>query len=118
MASGHKPAGGLHSKNVVHPGVRTGSGSHSTRPSGTAQIGTMYGDHVTDKSETSRYSGERLHNPERNFQPVKFGNEVALNVGKGGPGVGREVMRSGGQGCHGPVAGSPRPAGRGILNNE
>jgi hypothetical protein len=76
----------------------------------------MYGTHVTDRRE-SDYRGERLHN-DRNFQPVKFGNEVALNVGKGGPGAGREVMPCGGQGQHGDVAGTRRPQGRGILNNE
>jgi hypothetical protein len=82
-----------------------------------AQIGNAWGNHATHEGRTD-YTGERLHN-DRNFQPVKFGNEVALNVGKGGPGAGREVMPSGGQGCHGAVnPGQPRPAGRGILTNE
>jgi hypothetical protein len=31
---------------------------------------------------------------------VPLGNAVALNVGKGGPGTGREVLRCGTQGCH------------------
>jgi hypothetical protein len=33
-----------------------------------------------------------------------------LNVGGGGPGKGREVMRTGTQGCHGaPAKGDPTP---------
>jgi hypothetical protein len=79
-------------------------------------FGQMQGDHITNKDSTG-YTGERLHG-DRSFQPVKFGNEVALNVGKGGPGTGREVLPCGGQGTHGPVAGTRRPVGRGILNNE
>jgi len=108
--------GGYGSRPHVEKSVKTGTGSRSARPAGVANIGLMYGTHVTDRRE-SDFRGERLHN-DRNFQPVKFGNEVALNVGKGGPGAGREVMPCGGQGQHGDVAGTRRPAGRGILNNE
>jgi hypothetical protein len=35
---------------------------------------------------------------------TRLGNEVALNVGGGGPGTGRTVHATGGQGTHGPVA--------------
>src|SRR5262249_8880869 len=111
--------GGPNSKNVVRPNVRTGTGSRSTRPAGVAQIGQSQGDHVTTHGgSATSYKGERLHNPERNFQPVKFGNEVALNVGKGGCGTGRTIYRTGTQSQHGNVAGTPRPQGRDILNNE
>jgi hypothetical protein len=72
-------------------------------------LGNMQGSHIT-RGEESGYRGERLHN-DRNFQPTRFGNEVALNVGKGGPGTGRTLYgQSGSQGCHGqPAAGNPRP---------
>ena len=113
----HQPGGGPSSKNVVRPNVRTGSGSRSTRPAGVAQIGNLVGDHVTNKGSTG-YTGERLHNPERNFLPVKFGNEVALNVGKGGCGTGRTIYSTGSQSQHGNVAGTSRPQGRDILSNE
>jgi len=115
--SGHRPGGGIASKQHVQTSVRTGGGSHSTRPGGVGQIGAMQGSHVTRHSD-SDYRGERLHNPAKDFQPVKFGNEVALNVGKGGCGTGRTIHATGSQGQHGQVAGSPRPAGRGILTNE
>jgi hypothetical protein len=108
MAKRSNAGGGYGSSVVVQPPVKTGSGSRSARPAGVAQIGNAWGDHVTNQGKTN-YSGERLHN-DRSFQPVKFGNEVALNVGGGGPGKGRTVMPSGQQATHGPVApGSPRP---------
>jgi hypothetical protein len=70
----------------------------------------MQGDHVTNRGDSTGYTGERLHSPERDFQPVKFGNEVALNVGGGGPGKGRTVYPSGNQGTQGAVnPGDPRP---------
>ena len=108
--SGVGSGGGIGMNKNVQPSVRTGSGSKSTRPAGVAQIGASQGNHITNKSETD-YRGERLHNPERNFNPVKFGNELALNVGKGGCGTGRTLYgQCGSQGTYGAVnPGSPRP---------
>src|SRR5262249_13185174 len=92
---------GISSKNVVHPSVRTGSGSRGTRPAGVSQIGTSFGNHVTPHGGSQTpYRGEKLHH-DRSFQPVKFGNEVALNVGKGGCGTGRTIHGTGSQGQHG-----------------
>jgi hypothetical protein len=71
----------------------------------------MQGDHVTEYGgRDSRYRGERLHN-DRSFQPVPFGNAVALNVGKGGCGTGRTLYgQAGSQGTHGSTnPGNPRP---------
>jgi hypothetical protein len=101
----HIPGGGPQSKNVVRPNVRTGKGSESARPAGVSQLGQMQGDHVTTHGGgDTGYRGERLHN-DRSFQPVKFGNELALNVKGGGPGTGRTLHgQSGSQGCHGTPA--------------
>jgi hypothetical protein len=102
---------GIKSKNVVRPNVRTGTGSKSARPAGVAMLGSMQGDHVTTHGGSATgYRGEKLHN-DRSFQPVKFGNEVALNVGKGGCGTGRTLYgQAGSQGTHGAAnPGSPRP---------
>jgi hypothetical protein len=77
----------------------------------------MVGDHTTNRPGSSGYRGEPLHN-NRNFSPVKFGNEVALNVKGGGPGTGRDVHKTGSQQQWGDVAGTRRPQGRDILNNE
>jgi hypothetical protein len=120
--SGNQKGGGYVSRQHVETKVRTGSGNKSARPAGTAQIGTAIGDHITTYGGgDSGYRGERLHNPERNpSMSVPFGNEVALNVGKGGCGTGRTLYgQAGSQGTHGATnPGSPRPPGRGILTNE
>ena len=118
MAMRGSGGGGYGSRPHVEKSVKTGSGSHSTRPAGVSQIGYQVGDHTTSRPGSSGYKGEKFHSPERNFQPVKFGNEVALNVGKGGCGTGRTIYSTGTQSQHGDVAGSPRPQGRDVLNNE
>jgi hypothetical protein len=106
--SGVGSGGGIGMNKNVQPSVRTGSGSRGTRPSGVASLGQAYGSHITNKSDTG-YRGPKFHD-DKSFQPVKFGNEVALNVGKGGPGTGREVMACGSQGTHGATnPGQPRP---------
>lgn len=113
---GHRPAGGIASRQHVEKPVRTGSGSHSTRPAGVAQLGASQGNHITNKSSTN-YRGEPLHNPERNFQPVRFGNEAALNVGKGGCGTGRTIYKTGSQDQHGaPAPGNPPAKNTDILS--
>jgi hypothetical protein len=54
--------------------------------------------------------GDPLHSG-RSFQPVKFGNEVALNVGSGGCGTGRTIYKTGSQGTQGTTnPGNPRPS--------
>jgi hypothetical protein len=109
---------GIKSRNLVHPGVRTGSGSRNVRPAGVAQLGYPVGDHVTSHEGSTGYRGEPLHGPaSRNFQPSKFGNEMALTTGPNGEGR-TNYGSSGTNGQHGPVAGSSRPPGRGILTNE
>jgi hypothetical protein len=114
----HIPGGGPKSRNVVHPNIRTGSGSHSTNPGYVSQLGNKVGSHITNKGD-SGYRGETFHD-RRDFQPVKFGNEVALNVGKGGCGTGRTVYASGSQGTTGtPAPGNPPPnRQRDALENE
>jgi hypothetical protein len=116
---GHRPGGGIASKQNVEVRVRTGDGSHSARPGYVAQLGNKVGNHTTDRGTTS-YTGEIFHNPAKDFQPVKFGNEIALNVGKGGCGTGRTIYASGSQGTQGTVnPGNPLPnAQRDALDNE
>ena len=109
MAMQGSGGGGYGSRPHVERSVRTGSGSKSTSVSAVAQLGQKVGDHVTRQGSTG-YRGEAFHSG-RSFQPVKFGNEVALNVGKGGPGAGRALHgQAGSQGTHGATnPGSPRP---------
>jgi len=113
----HIPGGGPKSRQITERPVKTGTGSRGTRPAGVAMFGQMQGSHVT-RGEESSYRGEPLHGG-RSFNPVPFGNEVALNVGKGGCGTGRTIYSSGsqsGSSGHGPSnPGTPRPQARDIL---
>jgi len=106
--SGTGSGGGIGMNKNVEPRVRTGTGSRGTHPGGVAQLGQHTGDHTTNRPGSSGYRGEPLHN-NRNFQPVPFGNAVALNVGKGGPGTGRTIYRTGSQCQTGTNPGNPRP---------
>jgi hypothetical protein len=117
--SGHRPGGGIASKQHVTIPVRTGTGSRGTHPGGVAQLGQKQGNHATNTRGSTNYTGERLHN-DRSFQPVKFGNEVALNVGKGGCGTGRTIYSTGSQSQHGQPAAGNRPPNRqrDALENE
>jgi hypothetical protein len=94
-ASGYRAAGGIGSKNVVRKPVRTGAGAKAAHKAGVAQLGQHVGDHVT-KSGATGYRGEPLYGG-AGYNPVKYGNEVALNVGGGGAGKGRTVYKSGSQ---------------------
>ena len=104
---GHKPGGGIASRVNVQPSVRTGSGSKGISPGWVGQKGQMQGNKITHVQGTTNYTGEKKFTGQ-NFNPVPYGNQVALNVGQGGPGKGREVMRTGSQGVHGaPAQGAP-----------
>ena len=109
MAMRGSGGGGYGSRPHVEKPIRTGSGSRGTHPGGVAQLGQHTGDHTTNRPGSSGYRGEPLHN-NRSFQPVKFGNEVSLNVGKGGPGTGRTIYKTGSQCMTGtPDRGNPPP---------
>jgi|SRR6516225_3414805 len=102
--SGNQKGGGYGSRQHVEKSIRTGTGSRGTHPGAVAQLGQHTGDHTTNRPGSSGYRGEPLHN-DRSFQPVKFGNELATNVGRGGPGAGRTLYgQAGQQGCHGQPA--------------
>ena len=112
---GHKPGGGLHSRVVRHSTApKVEPRAHAKSPGGVSQYGAHVGDHATSHGGSATgYRGDPV-NIGRGYQNPVGPTNMALS----GPGAGREVMRSGGQGTHGSVAGSPRPQGRGILNNE
>jgi hypothetical protein len=109
-------AGGHGSKVVVDKPVRTGSGSTGIRPSYTNAPGSHFGDHTVDGVSTG-YRGPKREDG-KSFQPTPFGNEVALNVGKGGCGTGRTLYgQAGSQGTHGPTNPGAAPAkNRDILS--
>lgn len=107
--SGVGSGGGIGMNKNVEKSVRTGACAKAAHLGGVSQLGNKTGNHLTNKSSTS-YRGDPLF-AGPGYNPVKYGNELATNVGAGGPGKGREVMRSGSQGTHGSVVqGGPRIA--------
>src|SRR6516225_11085701 len=104
---GHKPGGGLHSRNVRHSTApKVEPRAKRIREPAVAQIGGSYGDHVTNTKGPG--TGWR---PGPLYGGAGYSNPVGpTNVALSGPGAGREILRSGGQGTHGSVnPGSPRP---------
>ena len=113
--SGHRPGGGIASRQHVEKPVRTGKGSRGISEGWVGQKGQMQGDQTTDSGATG-YRGEPKFTG-KNFNPTPYGNEVAAKT-VCGPGGSRKVYGSGSQQQWGDVAGSERPVGRDILNNE
>ena len=112
-----KSGGGITSNKLVRPGVRTGQPARRDSPKGVSQIGSALGDHSTgDGKLLKKAVVPIISGAMGGMGSMPLGNEVAKNVGGGGPGKGREVMRSGSQGVHGSPAGTTKPAGRDILS--
>lgn len=110
-----KPGGGIGSRVNVEKGVRVGERAKVVNPRALSQIGSSLGNKAaTGSGKTVRpvediYKGRK---PAGGPGGIPQGNEVALNVGKGGPGTGRKLYgQSGSQQQYGaPVAGAGRIA--------
>ena len=101
-ASGKARSGGgaMMNKNVK---VTTTHGSPNTRkvsPEAVANIGIKKGNHSMDGGTVKR-PDVPLYKEVKAF--VRMGNDLAKNVGKGGPGAGRTINPTGSQMQHGPA---------------
>jgi hypothetical protein len=115
----HQPGGGYGSKQITRPPVRNGQRAQQYHQGGVSQFGESVGAHTTNKGETD-YRGDKVRG---SFRPpgapgsVPLGNEIAGNVGAGGPGKGRTVYGCGSQDMHGSANPGNAPAtGRDILS--
>ena len=111
--SGSRPGGGPNSKNVVNKPQRLGTPAKGVSPGWASQIGSGISNHSTDHSKVLPYKGEAMRD---GLTPaggkVPLGNQIANNVGAGGPGTGREVMHCGTQSTYGAAnPGNPPPKG-------
>jgi hypothetical protein len=113
---GHRPAGGISSNKVVHrPHGKTEPRTHAKHPSGVSQLGQSQGDHVTTHGGgKTDYRGDPVR-AGRGYEPPGMISNPVSAVGVGG---GRTIYKTGTQDQYGNVAGTRRPAGRQILNNE
>jgi hypothetical protein len=114
----HKAGGGINSRQHKSVGVRTGTPRpRGQNPRWTSQIGSSLGNHATNRTgmmPTSKVV-EKRHTGEEG-RGARLGNEVALNVGRGGPGKGRQIYSTGSQQQHGSAnSGNPRPVGPDIF---
>src|SRR5262249_25069109 len=108
-----KSGGGLTSNKLVRPDIRTGSPAKGTSPERAAQIGA-----------STFFQKEKLESHPA-YTGTKLGNEIALNVGAGGPGKGRTTYHCGSQSLHGKpdpgegvTKGSADVGPRSILNEK
>jgi hypothetical protein len=114
--SGHRPGGGSASRNVRHvTAPKVEPKPHARNPGKVGQWGQAQGDHVTTLG-----GGKTSYKGEPDFTRRGYAPPVGPtdNVAACGVGGGRKVYASGSQGQQGDVAGSRRPQGRDILNNE
>jgi hypothetical protein len=116
MAKARRTGGGIQSsvnrKVGIHGGSRT---TNVVSPAGLSQYGTAQGGKLKQagsftgiNSATPVFAGTKP-------LPVPFGNAKATDVGSGGPGTGRTVMRTGSQSLHGTASGPAAVQGRPIF---
>ena len=110
--SGHKPGGGLYSRQVVHrPHGKTEPVANKYRPQGVSQWGQAQGTHTTNRTE-SDYRGEPKRGG-RGYEPPGMISDPVKAVGVGG---GRTIYKTGSQEQYG-SGGAQKPAGRDILGS-
>jgi hypothetical protein len=116
-ASGHRPGGGIASRVNVEKPVRTGKGARAIIPAGAAQQGQRQRNHITERGQPTSYGGVQLYSRGPGYNKSQYGNEIALNVGKGGPGAGyKQYGQAGSQGCYGkPDKGNPMPTAKPLF---
>ncbi len=109
--------GGPGSRQVHRQEVREGKPRHGKNVRAVSQIGSSMGNHSTEGRSADKILRKAVERMEGGRgTPSELGNSVALNIGKGGPGKGRQVYFTGSQQTHGPVVGNSRPKGRDILS--
>jgi hypothetical protein len=104
-----RSGGGITSNRNVRPAMRNPTQSKAVSPGGASQLGLAMG-----ALKGHGNAAERLF--QGRAPQSTLGNELAKNVGGGGPGTGRTVHRAGSQMQYGPSAGTPPAKGRDILS--
>src|SRR5262249_23258015 len=95
------------SKNVNRPQYRTGAPNRAARPAGAAAIGGAWGNHITGKSQTEDYRGQKVFTGPS--LQSKLGNQVAAET-RCGVGGRRTIHKTGSQ--QGLVTRANNPRGR------
>jgi hypothetical protein len=107
--SGHRPAGGLHSRNVKHTTApKVEPRARAMNPGGVNQLGNHIGDHATHSGKSTGYRGDPFVRRPGYNAPVG-----PTNMMPSGPGAGRQIFGGGSQAVHGGPA--AKLAGEGRL---
>lgn len=104
--------GGFGSNKHTQVGVRYGAAREGRNPRAVSQIGQAMGNHTTEHTEKLRREDviERMRYPAPAAAGVPLGNSVAMNVGRGGPGTGRNLYgQAGTNKVYGPVTSGVTP---------
>jgi hypothetical protein len=108
-----RSGGGIKMNKNVNVGVRAGPPStHKISRTAVMHLGNKIGSHITEGGDVKR---PRYPLVEGTAPQVASGNALATNVGKGGPGKGRTIYKTGSQGTHGRVNPGSSPARRDTL---
>jgi hypothetical protein len=112
-----KPVSGGGIQSSVNRKVGVKAGPPNTRvisPRGVSQLGYAAGGKIRPGGG---YTGENTSLPvfERKAGEQTLGNELATDVGKGGPGTGRQVYKSGYQAQYGNVVPGNAPGKRSVF---
>ena len=112
-----RSGGGIESSVVKNVGIQGGSRTtQPVSPRGVSQFGYSPGS-TLDRAGSFTTKSSALPVFEGNKQAATpMGNQLATNVGGGGPGTGRTVYQSGTQAVHGPVVQGSAPGQRDILS--
>jgi hypothetical protein len=112
-----RAGGGPNSRNVKEVPQRLGTPARGISPGAVSQIGSAVGNHATEGAAVLRYRGENyLVGKTPAGGAVPLGNQIATNVGGGGPGAGRTIHHCGSQSELSPTR-SPVASGRDILSS-
>jgi hypothetical protein len=115
MATRVTGGGILGSKNVKVP-IRPGPpNTRVVNVGGVSQLGASQSGKLRAGAHTAEPTAKPLF--EGRAAQVPLGNQLATNIGIGGPGTGRTIIRSGGQGVHGPVVPDTTPKPRDIWQD-
>src|SRR5262245_42537277 len=87
------PGGGFGSNKHTRVEVHYGQQSKGRNPRAVSQIGQSMGNHATEHTGKMNRNEviERMQHPAPTAAGIGLGNELAGNVGKGGPGAGRKL---------------------------
>jgi hypothetical protein len=104
--SGHRPGGGLHSRNVRHVSApKREPRARAISPAAVNQLGAHVGDHITHVKGSTGYRGEPLVRGS-GYSPPQGPTDNVKAVGVGG---GRTIYEHGTQCQTGTNPGNPRP---------